>query len=113
MDDVLVWRGEQRVQGPPDLCGRTSTTCSPHWLASSPYNRGMPIYEYRCEDCGTKFEKLIRRSSDQPECPSCGQKHLAQEHSTFAAHAGGGSKSADMPVCPSGRCSNPGMCGMN
>jgi putative FmdB family regulatory protein len=77
------------------------------------YNGGMPIYEYRCEDCGTKFEKLIRRSSDQPECPSCGQKHLAQQHSTFAAHAGGGSKSADMPVCPSGRCSNPGMCGMN
>jgi putative FmdB family regulatory protein len=73
----------------------------------------MPIYEYRCEDCGTKFEKLIRRTSDQPECPSCGQQHLAQEHSTFAAHAGGGSKSADMPVCPSGRCSNPGMCGMN
>src|ERR1700683_3249076 len=65
------------------------------------------------EDCGTKFEKLIRRSSDLPECPSCGQKHLAPEHSTFAAHAGGGSKSADMPVCPSGRCSNPGMCGMN
>jgi putative FmdB family regulatory protein len=76
------------------------------------YNEHMPIYEYRCEDCGTKFEKLIRRSSDQPECPSCGQQHLAQEHSTFAAHAGG-SKSAEMPACPSGRCSNPGMCGMN
>lgn len=73
----------------------------------------MPIYEYKCDDCGTKFEKLMRASSDAPECPSCGQRHLTQELSTFAAHANGGSKSADMPGCPSGRCSNPGMCGMN
>ena len=75
----------------------------------------MPIYEYKCQDCGNRFEKLVRRSSDVDtlECPSCGQKHLSQELSTFAAHANGGSKSQDMPVCPSGRCSNPGMCGMN
>lgn len=74
----------------------------------------MPIYEYRCEDCGNKFEKLVRRAADAPgvECPFCGQKHLQQEHSTFAAHAGG-SKSAEMPACPGGRCGNPGMCGMN
>jgi putative FmdB family regulatory protein len=76
----------------------------------------MPIYEYRCQDCGTKFEKLVRRSSDVPEieCPSCGQKHLNQELSTFAAHANGGNKAAQAPQCPSGGpCSNPGMCGMN
>ena len=74
----------------------------------------MPIYEYRCEDCGTKFEKLIRRIADADtlECPSCGEKHLQQEHSTFAAHAAtGGSKSQSMPECPGGRCSNPGVCG--
>jgi putative FmdB family regulatory protein len=75
----------------------------------------MPIFEYKCQDCGSRFEKLIRRSSDVPElaCPSCGQKHLSQELSTFAAHSNGGSKAAEAPVCPSGRCSNPGMCGMN
>jgi len=75
----------------------------------------MPIYEYRCEDCGNKFEKLVRRASDVPEieCPSCGQKHLAQELSTFAAHANGGAKAAEGPACPGGRCSNPGVCGMN
>ncbi len=76
----------------------------------------MPIYEYRCQDCGTKFEKLVRRSSDVPEieCPSCGQKRLEQELSTFAAHASSGAKPAEMPSCPNGgHCSNPGMCGMN
>ena len=37
----------------------------------------MPIYEYKCQDCGTKFEKLVRRSEGpELECPSCGQKHL-------------------------------------
>jgi putative FmdB family regulatory protein len=75
----------------------------------------MPIYEYLCEDCGATFEKLVRRSSDASEidCPSCGQKHLKQQLSTFAAHSNAGSKAADVPVCPSGRCSNPGMCGLN
>ena len=75
----------------------------------------MPIYEYRCDDCGTKFEKLVRRSADVPglECPSCGKNHLTQELSTFAAHANGGSKAAEMPSCPGGRCTNPGVCGMN
>ena len=73
----------------------------------------MPIYEYRCQDCGNQFEKLVRRDAAAPECPSCGHSNLAQVLSTFAAHANGGSKSADMPICPSGRCSNPGMCGMN
>ncbi len=34
----------------------------------------MPIYEYRCQDCGEKFEKLVRGNSGQPEltCPNCG-----------------------------------------
>ena len=49
----------------------------------------MPIYEYKCDDCGTKFEKLVRRTGDEVACPSCGQNHLKQEFSTFAAHAGG------------------------
>ena len=74
----------------------------------------MPIYEYRCEDCGTKFEKLIRRASDVPElaCPSCGQQHLRQELSTFAAPSSAG-KSTAPRMCPSGGPCNPGMCGMN
>lgn len=48
----------------------------------------MPIYEYRCEDCGNEFEKLLLRTSDIPECPSCGQSHLEQLLSTFAAAGG-------------------------
>jgi putative FmdB family regulatory protein len=74
----------------------------------------MPIYEYKCQDCGTKFEKLVRNSTAvaEIECPSCGQHHLNQELSTFAAHAAG-PKRAEGPACPGGQCMNPGMCGMN
>ena len=77
----------------------------------------MPIFEYLCEDCGNQFEKLVRRSaseSDGVACPSCGQKHLKQQFSTFAAHANGASQSQDsMPSCPSGMCQTPGLCGRN
>jgi putative FmdB family regulatory protein len=73
----------------------------------------MPIYEYRCEDCGTRFEKLVRGGTEV-ECPQCGQKRLKQELSTFAAHASSGAKpSGQPPMCPSGGPCNPGMCGMN
>ncbi len=76
----------------------------------------MPIYEYKCDDFGTKFEKLVRRSAETAElaCPSCGQNHLQQQLSVFAAHANGSPKSAEGPMCPSGRvCPTPGACGLN
>ena len=78
----------------------------------------MPIFEYLCEDCGSKFEKLVRRPGvDEVLCPSCGQSHLEQQHSTFAAHSNGHASSSkaafDPGSCPSGMCSTPGLCGRN
>jgi putative FmdB family regulatory protein len=75
----------------------------------------MPIFEYLCEECGTKFEKLVRRAADAAalECPSCGQKRLKQEFSTFAPRANGASQPAEAPPCAGGGRCNPGMCGMN
>jgi putative FmdB family regulatory protein len=76
----------------------------------------MPIFEYVCEDCGSKFEKLVRSAGNggvAVACPSCGQSHLRQEFSTFAAHANGSSKEAAFPSCPSGMCQTPDLCGRN
>jgi putative FmdB family regulatory protein len=79
----------------------------------------MPIFEYLCEDCGNKFEKLVRRTASENDsngvvCPSCGQEHLKQQFSTFAAHANGASHTQDaMPSCPSGMCRTPDLCGRN
>jgi putative FmdB family regulatory protein len=73
----------------------------------------MPIYEYLCEDCGSKFEKLVR-NGDAVACPSCGEAHLKPQLSTFAAHANGKSMSArEMPSCPGGMCRTPDLCGRN
>lgn len=73
----------------------------------------MPIFEYLCEDCGNKFEKLVR-GSQGVQCPSCGQEHLKQQFSTFAARANGASHAdAEMPSCPSGMCRTPDLCGRN
>ena len=36
----------------------------------------MLIFEYLCDDCGTSFEKLVRRAGDQVLCPQCGEQHL-------------------------------------
>jgi putative FmdB family regulatory protein len=71
----------------------------------------MPIFEYSCDDCGTKFEKLVRRVADAEavECPSCGEKHLTAEYSTFAAHSGS-SKNQAATDCGAGMCGS-GMCG--
>ena len=73
----------------------------------------MPIYEYVCEDCGNKFEKLVRRQEEGIACPSCGQSHLTLALSTFAAHANGKSKASDFPASPGGMCQTPDLCGRN
>ncbi len=81
----------------------------------------MPIYEYRCQSCGDKFEKLVRRATDVLEtgCPSCGEKHLEQQYSTFAARGGSSDDACFSPAqtrsggCGGGMCSTPDLCGRN
>ncbi len=37
----------------------------------------MPIYEYRCQECGHELEKLQRMSDDPlTDCPACGKAQL-------------------------------------
>lgn len=47
----------------------------------------MPIYEYRCSECGEKFEKLVRFSAStyEVECPKCGGRRVEKLISTFSA----------------------------
>lgn len=76
----------------------------------------MPIFEYKCAGCGTRFEKLIRRESYELElaCPSCGAAGAEKELSTFAAHAKAGSPAAAAGPMPCGAaCPTPGLCGRN
>lgn len=40
----------------------------------------MPIYEYRCKDCGRMFAFLygVSRDSRDPACPGCHGRHLSR-----------------------------------
>ncbi|MCZ2150665.1 MAG: zinc ribbon domain-containing protein [Bryobacterales bacterium] len=73
----------------------------------------MPIFEYACDECGTKFEKLVRRAEDAVECPKCASNRLTQQLSTFSAHANGAPARSEMPQCPGGMCGSPDFCGRN
>ncbi|MCK4273551.1 MAG: zinc ribbon domain-containing protein [Dehalococcoidales bacterium] len=75
----------------------------------------MPIYEYICSECDTRFEQLRPLSqSDQPaDCPKC-HKPARRKMSTFAcfsATAGGvpktipGTGGSSCSSCSSGDCS--------
>jgi putative FmdB family regulatory protein len=52
----------------------------------------MPIYEYRCAECESKFEKIRSMSEkDSPlGCPSCGSEKSRRQLSVFAASVSDG-----------------------
>ena len=49
----------------------------------------MPIYEYDCENCGHRFEKLLKRTDEPVACPKCGADRVAKRFSTFSASTKG------------------------
>lgn len=58
----------------------------------------MPLYDYDCQDCGERFEALVRGSSDEPACPKCGGRKLERAWSVFSSRSG----SASEPTRPCG-----------
>lgn len=47
----------------------------------------MPMYEYRCQECGKQFEMLRRMqdADEELECPECQSEDVQRLLSTFAA----------------------------
>ncbi|HPA15970.1 MAG TPA: zinc ribbon domain-containing protein [Desulfobacterales bacterium] len=50
----------------------------------------MPIYEYQCESCQHRFEKLVFSEKDEKEisCPKCNSKQIKRIMSASAAGFG-------------------------
>lgn len=65
----------------------------------------MPIYEYRCPQCGERFEKFVRSLSAQTEvtCPRCGNTEVEKAVSLFAGLSGGSGWVSSGASCSSGR----------
>ncbi|MDE3137980.1 MAG: zinc ribbon domain-containing protein [Acidobacteriota bacterium] len=71
----------------------------------------MPIYEYVCQDCQTRYERLVLGKNGDISCPQCGSHKGKLQFSVFAApHGEESSSSAD--AAPSCGC-NPYGCGCN
>ncbi|MDX2150042.1 MAG: zinc ribbon domain-containing protein [Bryobacteraceae bacterium] len=52
----------------------------------------MPMYEYRCGECGHPFETLRRFSESDTEvqCPKCGARRAERQLSCFSMSGCGG-----------------------
>lgn len=78
----------------------------------------MPIFEYACQDCGRRFEALVR-SDTRPECPGCRSRKLDKQLSVFAtasAEASSGSADVMAEMGPCGSCGHPdgpGACSLH
>ena len=74
----------------------------------------MPMFEYKCKDCGKQFEAYLKNRQETVTC-ECGSHNLEKLLSSFAVADGGSSGSA----CSDGSCSLPsspcssGMCGLS
>jgi putative FmdB family regulatory protein len=67
----------------------------------------MPIYEYRCCDCNTSFEVLLR-SSETVVCPNCGGTSLDKLISAPFISSGHKARPAGQTCCGRAeRCDSP------
>lgn len=59
----------------------------------------MPIYEYRCLDCGRVTEFLIRSQEQTVRCPHCGSYSMEKLLSVPYVMSSGGYESAGHTTC--------------
>ena len=71
----------------------------------------MPLYEYRCSDCGRLFEKLVRAWNEAVDCPACASATVEKQVSTFAMAGTGGGAGSAQPMSGGGGCCGRGGCG--
>jgi len=81
----------------------------------------MPMYEFRCVQCHTKFEELVYDTAGLADvtCPACSSSQVSKQLSAFAVMGGAsgfageeasGSGGFDGDCAPGGCCSG-GACG--
>jgi len=81
----------------------------------------MPIFEYRCLKCNTKFEVLHKSSNTAGEvtCPNCDSMNNKKLLSTFSATTNGKTNDSnfccgDVSACEKNQCGcGSGMFGLN
>jgi putative FmdB family regulatory protein len=73
----------------------------------------MPIYEYVCDDCGERYERIVMNRIQAVACPKCSSSKRTIQLSVFAAPSNGSKSSGGSSPAPSSRgsCCGGGGCG--
>jgi len=72
----------------------------------------MPIFEYVCDDCGARYERIVMNGNTKITCPKCESGKHTVQLSVFAAHSNGTKTSSDSgPSSSSGGGCCGGACG--
>jgi putative FmdB family regulatory protein len=63
----------------------------------------MPLYEYRCNECGEEFEKMLRFSEADrlPACPKCASQQTQKRLSKVVSFGAPVSSSTGSGSCGS------------
>lgn len=71
----------------------------------------MPLYEYTCRSCGSRFEVLQRvgASAEGLTCPKCGSTEVAKQFSTFASSMSGSGATTPCGASSSAGCGSGGF----
>ena len=90
-------------------------TVGPKGSTIGPEVEVMPLYEYKCSDCETRFDALrAMADADAPiVCPKCGSESTGRMISLFSAIGGDGVIAGAGSSCgsctPSGSCATCGL----
>ncbi len=70
----------------------------------------MPVYEFRCRSCNTRFEKICRlgEKNEGISCPKCGASSPVRVMSSFNAAGTEGGKGSSCSTCSARNCSSCG-----
>ena len=73
----------------------------------------MPIYEYVCDDCQTRYERIVMSAGQQIDCPKCASKRHTLQLSVFSAGKSSADGTSSSSSASSGCCCTPHSCGCN
>ncbi len=58
----------------------------------------MPMFEYKCNDCGHEFEELVF-GEKKPACPKCKSENTEKKISAFSTSGSTGSSASAAKSC--------------
>jgi putative FmdB family regulatory protein len=71
----------------------------------------MPIYEYICDECETRFEKIVINKQQQIACPNCASEKASIQLSVFSSASNSGPDKSSTSFSSGGGGCCGGGCG--